>query len=263
MKSGSNGHLHGPAEPDHKPPALEAIMTKAEHTEITTDHQLSGRVTRRAALRGTAIGAAAAVLPAGAAIAATGPDVDPGLAQLEAGYARWQGLHAEKHRLRRRASWLQDKADAAVRPLLPPEPPIPPELEPYSGVYGVHWGTVPRRGKVAKIAKVYGQADRDWRKKRNDLLDDQPDFQRSEALDAPANELDREADALRHELLAIPTRSARGLLIKLTLTTDSPRIEDLDKRFARPGYYGTFDASEDLMRPLLADLRAMVAGGVA
>jgi hypothetical protein len=63
--------------------------------------------------------------------------------------------------------------------------------------------------------------------------------------------------------LKVRTTSARGLMIKLALATDTPRFEDFDKRFRRPRYFGTFDCCADLMKPLLADLRAMSGRTVA
>jgi len=49
-------------------------------------------------------------------------------------------------------------------------------------------------------------------------------------------------------------------MIKLALVTES-RPGDMAERFANPSGYGTFDCSEDLIVPLLADLQAMAAEG--
>ena len=97
-----------------------------------------------------------------------------------------------------------------------------------------------------------------WRD-RQPTLDGDPDYEEAKALERQREALWHKAFRFRRKLLKIPTTSPRGLLIKVALATETERFEDFDKRFRRPGYYGTFDVSGDLMPPLLADLRAMVA----
>jgi hypothetical protein len=105
-------------------------MKATSESTLSTDHR--NHVTRRQALHGAAACGALA-LPAGAALAGVVDvdhghgsavalaDIGHGLAQIEAGYARWQALEAEKDALRERRNDLWDRA-RADRPALTPEP---------------------------------------------------------------------------------------------------------------------------------------------
>jgi hypothetical protein len=201
----------------------------AEHQSAHSPEHCN-HLTRRAALHGAAaIGALA--LPAGAAAAAELPgDVDPGLARIEAGYARWQALQAERDRLDQIARELLARANEAIAPMLPPEPPIPPELEPYGHYHDrmgkkiVWWGTVPRKGTVRKIADAHYRAETEWRDLRNEPLDGLPDYEKAGEIEAEREELCDDALELRKQVLAIPTRSPRGLLIKLTIAIEARSV---------------------------------------
>jgi hypothetical protein len=98
-----------------------------------------------------------------------------------------------------------------------------------------------------------------WRDRQPTLHGD-PDYEEAKAIERQREALWHKASRLRRKLLNIPTTSPRGLLLKVALATETERFEDFDDRFRRSRYRGTFDICEDLMPPLLADLRAMTTG---
>jgi len=104
---------------------------------------------------------------------------------------------------------------------------------------------------------AYVEEWRSWSDRRPTLVGD-PDYAEAKAIERQREALWYKAYRLRLRLLKIRTTSPRGLLLKVALATETERFEDFDKRFRRPRYYATFDICEDLMTPLLADLRAMV-----
>jgi hypothetical protein len=103
-------------------------------------------------------------------------------------------------------------------------------------------------GGVAPLVRGKSQVDAD-----------DPDYVAGKRLERQKDALWKKADRLRKRLLRVPTTSPRGLLLKVALATDTTRLDDFDKRFRRPFYYGTFDCTGDLMPGLLANVRAMVA----
>jgi hypothetical protein len=228
-------------------------MAISEST-LNPDHR--NFLTRRAALQRTAIvgtvalpagGAMALVLPAGAAgVAELTGDVDPGLAWLEAGYQRWQEMRTEMDRLSARTVELVDRA-RSDRPMLEPEPPIPSELVPYAKDGKVLYGTVPEELKA--IGGKHQGALIDWRK-AHPALDGHPAYEEAGECEARHEQLDDEAWALRDELLAVPARSPRGLLIKFAIAVQANRIEDIETAIEES------DFTDDL-RLLAPDLRAM------
>jgi hypothetical protein len=219
-------------------------------------------LTRRAALQSTAaIGALA--LPAGAAVAATAPafgDVDSGFAAIEAGYRRWQELRAERDRLEDLAADLDARADAMVKPL------IGPHLMPDPGIVDY----VPRHylpewqpgGKVLEgapqdvieAAQQYIDWVTDWRDRRDALLDEVPECQQACELSTKAEKLRDDADAVRKDVLAIPTTTLRGIQIKLAIAVEARSLDAIEDATPDDFAYG----GETLLPVLAADLRAMV-----
>jgi hypothetical protein len=183
------------------------------------------KLTRRRAIQNT-VAVGALVLPAGAALATS--DADPGLAAIEAGYARWQGLEAQKDALRERRNDLWDRA-RAHRPALTPEPD-PDDFE-----TGTAWV----------------DADAAWCSALPTLRG-HPDYEAGRDLDADADELCEQAEELRKEVLAIPTRSPRGLLVKLALAVEARSLDAIEDADSEDWGY----AGEDFLPHLAADLRA-------
>jgi hypothetical protein len=92
------------------------------------------------------------------------------------------------------------------------------------------------------------------------LFGERLDAKRADEIEAEREELAEAGREVRQEVLAIPTGSPRGLLIKLAIAIEATSLEDIDERFARPVWYSTFDShiAEDLLPVLAADLRAIV-----
>jgi hypothetical protein len=248
----------------------------AEH-ESAHSPEHCNHLTRRAALKRTAIvgtvalpagGAMALALPNDAAAAELPGDVDPGLAAIEAGYREWQELLASADALGEQEDEARGRAGDRVPEADDPEPvPSDPDV---AKLWKGPSGLIDDARDPASYVKIpqdlldrFDAFQAEWsrwwdRKPRLDRND--PDFRNAVRLERQQKTLWREADRLRHRLLKVPTTSPRGLLIKLALATDTERFEDFDDRFRRSRYHGTFDICEDLMPPLLADLRAMTTG---
>jgi hypothetical protein len=164
----------------------------------------------------------------------------PAWPRSRAGYRRWQALMAERDRLKVLRDELDARAEAAIAPLLPPEPPIPAELEPYSHwneamcQMVVWWGTVPRKGKVRKIADAHMHAESAWRRAHNRLLDEQPDAGPAGVIEAERSALYDEANEVRSKVLELPARSPAALLIKVAIAIEATSFDDIDERFAKP-----------------------------
>jgi hypothetical protein len=232
----------------------EAIMTENHDTRT------SSAISRRAALRSAPALGAVALLPAGAAVAATvAGDADHGLAAIEAGYARWCALLEERDRLQQRRDDLAARA-RADRPMLETAPVVPKKLEPYAFPWGndyvsISMGMVPER--LRKLADVYTEAEVDWRK-RHPSLEGHPDYEASLDAHADAEDCQEEADKVRDEVLAMPARSPRGILIKMAIGAESRTLDGIEAVLADCDW-----PVDDLFPPLLADLRAMIGGALA
>jgi hypothetical protein len=180
-------------------------------------------------LAATAAGVGALALPAGAPAELV--DADPDLAAIEEGYRNWQELQAEKQCLRDQRDELLDRA-RAERPAFTPAPSVD-DFETY---------------------RAFLEADREWRRALPDLKG-HPDYEASHELDAQAEEHMTEALELRKRVLAIPTNSLRGLLIKLAIAAEAETVERIETVVDELGMELGFPV-EDLLAALLADLRA-------
>ena len=236
-------------------------------------------LTRRKALAGTAsvactvsalaVGGAAGMAMPRQACAAELPG-DPGLAELEAGYERWHEMLMQAHALEDRANEARGRAWDRVPEVDNPEPvPDPDVAKLWHGPSGLldegreptSYVTIPQ-DLLDRYDAFRAEWHRWWdRKPKLDAND--PDFRLAQRLDRQNQAVWKRAERLRRKLLKVPTTSPRGLLLKLALATDTDRLEDFDRRFRRPYYYGTFDTAADLMPGLLADLRAMVGANAA
>jgi hypothetical protein len=229
-------------------------------SESTRNLPVNNLITRRAALASTAaVGALA--LPAGAAVAAVPGDADPGLAAIEAGYARWQELMAQAAALEP----LQDEASERGRALLPPDldprPQPPAEIRwlyevPHavldSALDPTKPVTIPAR--VRRMVEQYRQDLDRWQARQPKRVTN-PDLERAHELEAERHALWAEADEARREVLAIPTTSPRGVLVKLAIALEAKSLD----RVEPPAPDNWSWAGEDLLPFLAADLRAMTA----
>jgi len=163
----------------------------------------------------------------------------------------------EKDRLQDSAEDLADRAYADRAPLMPPKPERAPEIAKWitqEGVYTRGHSAVPR--KLRKKVEAHYSAMIDHRHACNDIVEGHSDLEASCDADAEADELRHRADELRREVLAIPTRSPRGLFVKLAIAIEAKGFPDIDDAMD-PDTAGW--AAEDFLPALLTDLRTMVA----
>lgn len=224
---------------------------------------------RRRAIQSTAaVGALA--LPAGAAVAAV--PVDAGLVQLEAGYREWQDMLAEADRLEEmEGEYLRRARDRMPEFNEPePEPQTPKIAKLWEGPSGLVAAARDPESYVTIPQDILDQFDafreewKSWEDRRPRLSRSDPDYRESLRIERRKELLWKRAERLRVRVMKIPTTSPCGLLIKLALATDTPRLEDFDKRFRRSSYYDTFGGADaEFFRPLLADLRALAGRAAA
>jgi hypothetical protein len=226
-------------------------------------------ISRRKALAGTACGIVATVPVVAAARSVEGVDRtrdDPGLAQLEGGYVHWQKLSAKANRAYWRADDAWGRASRKYDARVDPAPARPPELEPIGKVMGGsmeqvldpnHPLTLPP--DLLEMYRAYHEAWEAWldgRPSMTETMADDPDYKKYLRINKQA--LWDKTSILRDELLAIPTRAPRGIMIKLALAVGAENLGD-----------GLLDALQDnqpdneLWPALLADLQAMEREGVA
>jgi hypothetical protein len=189
------------------------------------------------------------------------PTPTPAFAAIEAGYRRWQAIMAERDRLQELVEELADRAHAELEPMFPPKPERAPEIVEWiteEGAYTRGSSAVPR--KLRKKVEAHWSAMIDYRHACNDVVEGHPAIEATCDADAKAEELKGEADRVRLEVLAIPTRTPQGMLIKLAIAAEARSLDDLEQAVTVDTLYQCPWIGEEFLPALLTDLRAMVAG---